>query len=100
MKIPAQLKSRKFWLVVFGVGFGILNTDPEMVQGLILAYLGAEGLADVAERYKTGGDRAPVISDPYDDVDTNKFISGSKLEDAVDEYHERNYKQQQAEDDD
>lgn len=60
-KIPKQLKSRKLWLaiVLSIVTFGNYMWDWGLTQGEvlsiatpILAYIGIEGVADVAERIK------------------------------------------------
>lgn len=59
MKVPTQLKSRKFWLAViaavvaFGNGMFDWGLSTEQIITVItplLAYVGIEGIADVKER--------------------------------------------------
>lgn len=61
LNIPDRLKSRKLWLAVlasvvtFGnyyLGWGLTVQEVTQVISPLLAYIGAEGLADALERYK------------------------------------------------
>ena len=68
--------SRKFLLAVCGVIYGIYINSPEVVYTSILAFIGVEGLADTAERY-----RAPrTISEGQtlidDEADRTTIVTG------------------------
>jgi hypothetical protein len=60
-----RFTSRKFLLVIGGILMhlsGVLApAEAEAITGLIVAFLGAEGLADVVGRYTAGRFVAPVV---------------------------------------
>jgi hypothetical protein len=80
MKVPDQLKSRKFWLAAFGLiaaivlgVYGILTNRSDYVDtavtlaiSSITGYLLAEGAADTVDRLKNGQN---VSSGGYDNLD-------------------------------
>jgi len=60
-QVPAQLKSRKLWLSVIAAfvsfgnamwDWGLTNEEVGTVVLPLLAYIGAEGIADTVERMK------------------------------------------------
>lgn len=60
MNIPLALKSRKFWLAIIGAGvafcnamfnWGLTTDQVWQVVAPLLTFIGAEGVADAAERY-------------------------------------------------
>lgn len=93
MKIPAALKSRKFWIATAAFlaalsGFitaivqGDLNQAQSFLQAMLVAaglYVGAEGAADVVARYQAGKkevlESAYVLENP-DEVDRETVVSG------------------------
>lgn len=47
--IKKRLVSRKFWIAVFGAAYFALQGDTENTLLVVVAYLGAQGVADAAE---------------------------------------------------
>ena len=46
MNIPERIKSRKFWVAIISFVYFILNGQSDQAFGIIIAYLGIQGLQD------------------------------------------------------
>lgn len=87
MKVPDQLKSRKFWIAVVVLVFFGMNGQYNEMAYVVLGYLGAQGATDALAKYNND---KPISSDIFNDpeVETGAIITGSqfnkKLEDEID----------------
>lgn len=95
MKIPTQLKSRKFWLALAAFlaalsGFiaalakGDLNEAQSFLNAMLVAvglFTAAEGASDAISRYQAGKkevlEQAYTLENP-DEVDRDKVVSGKQ----------------------
>src|ERR1044072_7954383 len=58
----SRLSSRKLWMALFGIAYGIKYNMPDVVQWSIGLYLGAEGIGDAAGRL--GVKKNTIINSP------------------------------------
>lgn len=81
-KIPSQLKSRKFWLAVSAFIAFIATKQYNEALGVVTAYIGLEGAADVVGRYQDGKvEQQKLEFDVSDDDEPNvdTVVSGDDM---------------------
>ena len=78
LQFPSRLRSRKFWAMIAGLLYFIMNNDVNQALGLLVAYIGAQGAVD----FKHGSPSTPItLQDPMshniDTPDTGPLVTGS-----------------------